>query len=220
MRYAWVVVALAVAGLLAVSAVAEIPKPPVRATTWQLDFQHKPLQSLVITLPGDNTPHTYWYMLYTVTNRTGQDRMFVPNVTLYSDNGELTPEGKGVPPMIFSEIKRLQNDPLLQDTTAITGKILQGEDNALSGVLIFPEFDAKASKADVFVGGLSGDELQVKLPTAVCVTRIGPDGKKQQVQTDTIRLVRTLAMHYLVGAEPPTRSTVGLTPLTEEWVLR
>jgi hypothetical protein len=199
---------------------AEPPKPALVPASWQLEFEYKDLMPITVKLPGEETPKVFWYLIYTVTNRTGEDRIFVPSFQMYTDTGELIPAGASVPPNVFEEIKKVYNDPLMRQTTALTGKLLQGEDNAKTGVAIFPDFDPQVGVVDVFVGGLSGEAATVKLPSPITVTEVDAEGKKVQVQKDTLVLSKQLDLRYRVGAAGKERAHSGAAAIAKEWVMR
>jgi hypothetical protein len=208
------------AGIAIAAAFGETPKPSVVPVSWQLEFEHKQLQPIRLTLPGESSPRTFWYLIYTVTNRTGEDRFFVPDCTLYTDTGQLLRAGRNVPPNVFEEIKKLHNDPLLQDGSAMTGKLLQGEDNARTGVAIWSDFEQDASSLDLFFGGLSGETMSVKLPAPVQVMEYTAAGKKVQRETSELVLTKTLELSYRLTVEPAKRHEKAPTLLSKDWVMR
>jgi hypothetical protein len=71
---------------------------------------------------------------------------------------------KDVPREVFKKIKDLYNNALLESPNNIVGKLLQGEDNAKDGVLIFGDIDADARNFKIFMSGLSGETAEVKNP--------------------------------------------------------
>ena len=64
-----------------------------------------------------------------------------------------------------SKIKELYADKLmLFPPTDILGKLLQGEDNAKDGVVVFGDVDADARDFQVCISGLSGETAEVMNP--------------------------------------------------------
>jgi hypothetical protein len=173
-----------------------------------------------VVLPGQFAPKRFWYVRYTVTNRTGEDRIFVPEFVLYTDTGEILRAGQQVPSAVFREIKTICNDPLLKDTTEITGKLLQGEDNAQDGVAIWTDFDPKAGLIDLFIGGLSGETEQIDLPTPIQEVQIDIRGGEKIVEKTKAILSRTLQMTYKIAGEAAARKQVRPELVLKEWVMR
>ena len=50
------------------------PEPSEAKTKWELDFRFEPVRPIRVQLAGREEKQTFWYMLYTVTNRTGKDQ--------------------------------------------------------------------------------------------------------------------------------------------------
>jgi len=196
------------------------PRPSIVPTSWQLQFEFQSPRCISLRLPGEKKSRTYWYMLYTVTNRTGADRIFVPEFILYTDTGKVYRAGKHVPSEVFHAIQSRHNNPLLMSMARITGPLLQGEDNAKDGVAIWTDIDSKARAFDVFIAGLSGERAKIKLPLPTKVTVIGKDGKPIEKLTDTAILSKTLHLQYRLPGEPAGRANIVLKPIKKEWVMR
>ncbi|MFA6134922.1 MAG: hypothetical protein WC869_12980 [Phycisphaerae bacterium] len=210
------VIVLAVA--IRVSAAA--PKPAEVSKQWQLSAKFEPVLPIQVQLAGENRPRTFWYLRYTITNRTGDDRLFVPEFILYTDTGQILRAGRQVPSAVFTAIKRMYNDPLLLDAAEMTGKMLQGEDNAKEGVAIWPDFDPSAGSFDVFVSGLSGETKEVNLPLPIHVTETNAAGKSVDVVKTKIILSRTLQQHYQIPGEAAARLSTPVKLVEETWVMR
>ncbi len=134
------------------------PKPNIIPGGWQLDFKYDKMKVIGVREFMDNETKYYWYLPYKVTNRTGQDRTFVPNIRLLTDGGDnVLANNRDIPPTVFTQIKQKLKNPLLQRPSKMIGKLLQGEDNARESVAIWavPEHDVDMLR--VFVGGLSGE---------------------------------------------------------------
>jgi len=214
-------IAIVLAALvLAVSPARTAPQPSEIPTSWQLDLDLATPRAIDVVLPGRTTPQRFWFLRYTVTNRTEQDRIFVPDFILYTDTGQILRAGSRVPSAVFREIQKLYNDPLLKDMTGMTGKLLQGEDNAKDGVAIWTDFDPQAGAFDIFMGGLSGETVQVKLPTPIQVVEIDARGNEQTVEKDSVILSRTLRLQYGIAGEAAARAYVEPKLLQRDWVMR
>jgi hypothetical protein len=203
------VLALAVAALFVAALQGEpAPTPSVVPVTWELDFKYQDPQPIAVTLP-DGSKKTFWYMLYTVANRTGADRTFIPDFTLYTDTGRIYRSGVAVPAVVFDAIQKNVNNPLLVDQTSITGKILQGEDNAKDGVAIWPDIDPEARAFDSFIGGLSGEEAKIALPAS-----------QPGAASTKVILRKALRLQYAMPSEPAARAANPPKLVDKSWVMR
>ncbi len=213
-----VAVAAALAGL---ATAGNFPEPSAVPIAWELEFQAldviKPIR---VTLPGDNHPTTFWYLRYRITNNTGQDRQFIPSFDLCTNTGHLFTDRTTVPKVVFGAIKKLHNQPILQDVAGMTGKLLQGDDNAKEGVAIWPDFDHEAGFVEVYVGHLSGEEQVIKLPAPVEMTYIGADGKTTTRVSDEIVLYKQTQLTYAVPGEAAGRFITPAQLVKKRWVMR
>lgn len=211
---------LAAVGAVCAGTLWAAPRPNEVPIKWELEIDYRPPQVIQIPVAGASRPQTFWYMRFRVTNRTGADQVFIPDIALYTDTGQLIRAGQRTPMSVFRAIRKLHNDPFLKDTTSITGKILQGADNSKDGVAIWPDFDAQAGSIDIFFGGLSGESAEVVLPTPVKVRVIGEDGKMAEKEIDKIVLVKTLRLRFEVPGEAGARAGVAVKQMKEDWVMR
>lgn len=156
-------IAFAAITLLAVAITDAAPKPSLLIKTWQFEVEHgQPRPISIKNLEGDI--EWYWYMPYKVTNKTGEDRLLLPEITVTTDKGNVVVAGKGIPARLFGEIKKKERNDLLEHPNNITGKILQGKDFARESVAIWPAFKDDVDELTIFIGGMSGDTETVKLP--------------------------------------------------------
>ncbi len=219
-RLVLLIVAVA-AGLAGMAAAGDFPQPSAVPITWELEFQAldviKPIR---VTLPGENHPTTFWYLRYRITNNTGEDRQFIPSFDLCTNTGHLFTDRTLVPKAVYDAIKALYNQPLLQDVAGMTGKLLQGDDNAKEGVAIWPDFDHEAGFATVYVGHLSGEEQVIKLPAPIEMTSIGPDGKPTTRVSDEVAVYKQLELTYAVPGEAAGRFITPAQLVKKRWVMR
>ncbi|HDZ22748.1 hypothetical protein LCGC14_0451530 [marine sediment metagenome] len=212
-----VVTALAVGWAIAGSA----PAPATTPITWELDFEPLDvLRPIRIVLPGQTKATTFWYLRYRIFNDTGEDRQFIPSFDLCTNTGQLFNAKTAVPRVVFDKIKAHHNQPLLKNLAAMTGKILQGEDNAKDGVAIWPDFDAGAGRAVVFIGQLSGEQRVLKLPQPVEVTMVGDDGKERTITVREVVLHKTRQLTYEIPSEPAARFTTPTRLVDKRWIMR
>ncbi|MGC9453802.1 MAG: hypothetical protein ACP5HU_02970 [Phycisphaerae bacterium] len=197
------------------------PEPAEVPTSWQLDFEYERPRAVKVQLPGEEKPRLYWVMIYTVTNNTGEDRIFVPDFVLYTDTGQMIRAGTDVPSRVFQQVKRIYNEPLLKNLSDITGKLLQGADNARTGAAIWPDYDEEAGSFDIFVDGLSGESVEIELPSPVTVTETNPlTGKLEEVRKTEVVLSKTFRVRYHVPGTSAGRQDAPVRKVETDWVMR
>jgi len=221
MKYLATVTAVAfVVVALGAYPVISAPKPAAVPIRWQLEIDAQPIESIELKLPGSRAPELFWFIRYMVTNNTDRDVIFVPDFVLYTDTGQIIRAGQKVPTAAFKAIKSIYNEPLLKDMTDMTGKILQGADNAKEGVAIWRDFDPKAGGFDIFAGGLSGETAEVKLPKPIKIVETDAKGNRTTVTKDRIVLSKTLNLQYSIPGEAQARSYIKPALLKRQWVMR
>ncbi len=221
-KKAWFVclMLLALATSSWVIAEGSAPEPGLVDMAWRVDMTHGTPQSILITNPGEKTPTLFWYMTYTVTNNTGKDIMFAPVLSLYTSTGKTVRSGAGVNSGVFGKIKTLLNNPLLQNNATVAGKLLQGKDHAKDVVVIFRNFDRRATGFSIFFSGLSGETVKVKLPRKIKVKEVDGKGNVVEVEKDTVLLTRCLRMNYRLNVAANSRDKANLKFLGNRWVMR
>ena len=202
------------------SGASPVPRPSVVSPSWELNFEYQTPQMIEVAPPGEAKARVFWYMLYTVTNETGREQIFVPELVRYSDTGKVSRAGEKVPAAVFAAVQSRHNNPLLKDQPAMTGKLLQGEDNAKDGVAIWPDLDEQAQGFDIFVGGLSGETEKIKLPTPTTVTVIDEEGNRKQAVKDEAIVSKTLRLAYKLPGEYAARARTQPKLEKKEWVMR
>ncbi len=209
------------AGLLIVIfsvSVFAIPKPSPVPVSWQLDIKFQDIKRIHVNIPGEGEK-TFWYMIYTITNNTGQDVVFHPEFELVTNTLQVIPAEINVAPEVFKAIKEKYKAtyPWLENPLKIIGKILQGKDNARDSVAIWPDFDPKASRFDIYIGGLSGEVAAVPNPLFI-------KGKSDPKKVPPyFVLQKTMVIHYSVPSDPANREKVGASRTGQpdiEWVMR
>ena len=184
-----------VIGMSAASASSPAPAPapaPASAASldWQLDFAPGDLRLYVDPVDG----RRYWYFTYTVTNRTERDLVFAPRIELFMDSGEVLRSGRGVPSRVMGQLQKLLGNPLLEDQNRIIGDLRVGNENARTGIAVWPAEDQNITEVTLFFQGLSSDRKVVEHPKT-----------KEQVS-----LYRTLRREYVVSGDPEHRGSAPL----------
>ncbi len=219
--------------VLAVGAVSQevcaAPVPEVVSKSWQLGFDFTDLQSMTLLLPGQEKPQTFWYMLYTVTNESGQDVQFFPRFELMTNTMQVLPGDPGIHPTVFEAIRKrhLPTHPLLVEPVKALGKLLQGSDHARSSVVIWPQFDIRANQFTVYVAGLSGESVLEPNPNykkgqPEYQTKKLPDGSDVEVAVNPkfFTLRKTLAIKCILPGDEQSRAQARVGRLGTEWLMR
>jgi hypothetical protein len=216
--------------LIACGLVQAAPLPAVvqRQGQWTLETRFEQPQQLVLPY-GTNGETRFWYMILTVTNRTGDDVDFRPRCELMTDTFQIVPAGVGVPSVVFDQIKERHKSqyPFLEslgkvetriarnaDKAKIAGSenlLLQGEDNSRDIAVIWPDFDSRAVSFKVFITGLSNEIATIDHPTV-----IDPNSGKPA----KVFLRKTLQLDYRLRGDPAIRSAVESTYRSKTWVMR
>ena len=149
------------AALIWVGSAVGVPEPSVVSKSWELGFQFEAPRIISVQRPQDPRPRFYWYLTYAVINQTGDEQLFVPNVWMLTDAGDLLQANRHVPSRVFTRIKEVLRNPLLESPANVVGRLLQGNDNARDGVAIWPVPDHDINEVHIFFGGLSGETHQV-----------------------------------------------------------
>lgn len=136
------------------------PEPSPLPTRWEFDLAASPLR--VISLPGsDGVSRSYYYMTYSVTNRTGADRPFTPLWELATDHGVTRRSGEGVPVRVVNHLKEQLDLPLLEDQVEILGTLRQGRANARHGLVVWPAHDLRIDELIIYGTGFSGESTRI-----------------------------------------------------------
>jgi len=161
-RKMWVAACVAGAAvLMSLGRAGAFPQPSIVPTSWQLEIRYDHPRALPVRLPGEAAPRIYWFLTYTVTNNTGEDQNFVPEIMLLTDSGDLIRANRNIPPRVFATIKQELRNPLLRSPTEVVGRLLQGPDNAVDGVAIWPMPEHDVNQVSIFIQGLSGETYEV-----------------------------------------------------------
>jgi hypothetical protein len=176
---------LAAVGLsvaLASAAVAQVPNDPFKpvepvrmpldkAGVWTLHFAYLPPRIVTVDTPGGKK--TAWYMVYKVWNTSDTPVEFTPTFELVTRDGKLQSFLDDVSPMVFKQIRRIE-DPSVSDakpagelniksSVSISEKKIpvtkaESVPRAVYGVAIWLDVAEQAPTTNnfsVFVGGLS-----------------------------------------------------------------
>ena len=209
---------LATAALLAtllasapgVTRAGDFPEPSPYPISWELRFEHSKPKRIVVKIPGVGS-RAFWYMTYSVTNESQDDQTFLPVFEMLTKDGKIHRSDKGVPAEVFREIKSREGNRFLLPSAKVGGVLRVGEDQARDGVAIWPEPMSEMGSFSIFVAGLSGEAVTMKMV----------DGKPVRVKPEHVIILRkTLQLNYVIYGDDvrPDIDEVNVKP--EVWVMR
>jgi hypothetical protein len=187
------------------------PEPSKYPISWQLNFEYEHPRRIVVEVPGERLPKAYWYLTYTVTNKTGQERDFVPYFTMVTKDGKAIRSDRGVPKVVFEQIKARTGNKLLESPWLVNDTLLVGEDQARDSVAIWEEPSPEMGTFSLFLAGLSGESVELK--DAAGKTMTDADGK-------AIVLFKTLQLDYTVSGDEVMPGLDPIDKTHERWVMR
>ncbi|QDU73033.1 hypothetical protein [Mucisphaera calidilacus] len=157
------------------------PEPGIISPSWVLDLQWDIPRTIAVKEPS-GTVRWYWFMTYSVTNNTGDERLLVPEFDIADDTGRIIAANQGIAPTVYNEIERVIANPLLQSPTEAVGRLLQGKDHARDSVAIWRAPYEDIDEMTVFIGGLSGETATIAHPD--------PDREGETIQLRRTRMLR------------------------------
>lgn len=184
------------------------PEPALVSKSWEFKFSHDaPRPIAVRNLDGQY--EWFWYMTYKVVNNSGDERLFIPEITIASDQGDIFIAGQNVRTAVFDEVKKRVGNRLLESPTNIVGQILQGDDNAKEGVAIWPATRHNIDTISIFFAGLSGETALIKVPDPADTTKT----------LDTL-VAKTYMIDYDLPGFPATPQTQPIVYKGAKWIMR
>jgi hypothetical protein len=192
------------------------PEPALVPLTgdWQLDIElHGDPKLLQIVPPGETKTKNYWYLLYTVTNNTGQDVDFLPQIELFTDTFKLHMAGSKVRNSVFQAIRNRYRHtiPLMEPQDRVSEKLLQDQDNSRDSVAIFEDFDLDATQVRIFLSGGSNEVATVEHP-------ILRDKTTQKPNKFLLR--KTLMLEYQVSGDRYRPEKRVMLYKDRSWIMR
>lgn len=198
------------------------PEPSPTAVTWELDFKYvNPPRR--IEVGGD----TYWYLVYTATNRSSATQRFFPRFQLVTEDLRVIETDMGINAAVFEAIKQRhkQTHPYLVSPTKAVGDIKIGDDNAIESVAIWRNVDLNVNEFKILAGGLSGETRLIRNPAfdpskpeTPPSAATEPKGAESNPRFFTLR--KTLEVGYRVAGSERTRSAAEPTLEYARWIMR
>ena len=200
---------LLIAGTAGVSGVvmARPPEPDPIPSRWEFDIDLGKLR-LAFVQDAQGESKAYFYLTYTVTNNTGEDRVFTPQFDLVVGEGEPRQSGLGVPPRVTESIMARLNEPFLEDQVEVLGTLLQGRENAKDSLAIWPAQDLVSDELVVYATGLSGESKTISF-------------KHPETGEDQEFLLRkTLMIRYDAPGDLSRMGDRALLARVKRWIMR
>lgn len=213
---------LALAAAPALGLASDFPEPSPYPISWELRFEHGKPTRIVVPIP-EVGPRAFWYLTYTVTNEGDEDQTFLPLFEMVTRDGRILPSDKNVPVQVFEAVKRREGNRFLQPKSKIGGVLRVGEDQARDGVAIWPEPMSEMGSFSIFVSGLSGETVTMKMVDGKPV-KVKPENISQELKgvdkKDVVILTKTLQLNYVIFGDDvyPGIDEVNVRP--EAWVMR
>lgn len=142
-------------------AAAQIVEPSPYRVSWELKFDYSRPTRIVVELPKAGA-QAYWYLPVTVTNTTGQERMFLPVFELVTEDGRIIRSEGKIPDAVISAIRKREGDRFIQSTLAAAGELRLGDEEARHTVAVWAEPSLEMGHFTILVGGLSGEFQRAK----------------------------------------------------------
>lgn len=183
------------------------PEPDPVPRRWQLDFKIGPLRMVTLdTSEGGRA--SYYYLTYHVTNTSGEELLLAPSFEMSTGDGELLRSGRDVPAEVTAKILEMLANPLIEDQIGILGVIMQGQENAKDGVVIWPVTNMHPEEIAVYASGFSGE-------TKYQATK---DAKTGEPVRAVLR--KTYMARYQMPGELDGRGSAPFPPSEQKWIMR
>jgi hypothetical protein len=199
-------------------AAADFPQPSPYPITWQLTFKHGLPKRVVVDIPSIPVPKAYWYMTYTVVNTSDREQMFLPKFELLGEDGQISRSDVDIPKAVFDKIKELEGNKYMEPITTLVGQIRLGEAEARDGVAIWPEPSPRMGHFSVFVTGLSGEAVTMKIVNGE-FKKI-EDAAEMKDPKELVILRKTLRLNFFIRGDEVYPGEDEVNQAAEEWIMR
>lgn len=213
----------------AVFADGRVTPPPTEkipsGDAWELRFEPGPLR--VHLDPADGAK--YWYLTYSIGNRTGRERSWAPQFWLHGEAGDLQLSGREVPSRVVREIlAKIQapGQPEILDQNQMIGPLATGREHDRESVVVWPVIETEGVLLDQVqqigespVPGLVGGEQA----TALSVYVTGITSRRELlrgVTPEPVELRQTRRLRYLVPGNLAAFRDRAVEQVSEDWIYR
>ena len=215
-------VGLVIAASPAARRAGDYPEPSPYPIAWELKFDHSRPKRIVVQIPGQG-PRAFWYVTFTVTNETEENQTFLPVFEMLTRDGKIIQSDKNVPFHVFDAIKRKEQNRYLLPSAKIGGVLRVGEDQARDGVAIWPEPMTEMGSFSIFVSGLSGETVTMKMVDGKPV-KVKPENISQELKgvkkEDVIVLRKTLQLNHVIYGDDRFPGLDQVNVKESQWVMR
>ncbi|MEM6551312.1 MAG: hypothetical protein AAF750_04205 [Planctomycetota bacterium] len=203
------------------------PTPALVSPSWKLDFTHETPDTLAVTVDG--RVRWYWYMPFSVTNRTPDPVFFVGRFTVLTDGGRVFTTNRAIPDDVFDAVKERLGNPLVIRLQQTAGVMLPGPDSQRDSVAIWPVPDEDVDRFSFFVAGVYGEVAQVPDPVTGSpltqpitnpVTGEPELDEQGNPRTEPVLVRRTLRLDYFSPGTPRRPQQVPITLTQKQDVMR
>jgi hypothetical protein len=202
---------LAILTLFASTVRAEVPKPSPYPISWELKFKNSIPKRVVVEVPGERVPQPYWYITYTVTNKTNSEQTFLPVFQMLTNEGKVIESDRNIPLKVYEVIKSREANKYLEHPTKVAGTIRVGEGEAKDSIAIWPEPNPEMGQFSIFVSGLSGEAIILK------------DDKGEPMKNKEgkpVILYKTLQLNYFIRGDDVYPGEDEVNQNASTWVMR
>ncbi len=202
---------IAATGLFALGAFAGMsglaPEPDPVPRRWELRVEVGPMRVTSFDVGGK--PRAFTYMTYRVVNKSGHDLLFAPSFEMSFGGNKTLRAGSDVPADVTAKLMDKIDNPLVQDQIGIIGTLLQGDENARDGLVVWSCESLAPGKLALYAAGFSGETATVELPS-----QKDPKVKEKAV------LRKTLMVTYSPGGEITERGDHPIEVAEQRWIMR
>ena len=207
-------------------AVPDFPTPNAYPISWELKFEHGTPHRIAVDVADASAPRAYWYMTYTVTNEGDKEQRFYPQIELLTADGNLHASDERTPKKVFEEIRLAVHNKFLEPYTSISGPIRLGPAEARDGVAVWPETQPRMDHFSVFITGLSGEAVIMKMVDGK-LTKIdqpqemySPDKEDEFLKKGLTILRKTLQLNFYIRGDEVYPGEDEVNKDSEEWIMR
>lgn len=180
----------------------KLPTPSPYPVSWDLSFEYKKPSRVVVEIPGQGQ-QAFWYLPYTVTNTTGQERMFLPIFEMVSEDGRITRSDQSTPPAVVEAIRVREGNRFIQSVIQAAGDLRIGPEEAKYGVAVWREPMADMGTFHILIGGLSGENQRV-----------------QSASGDEVILRKTLQLSFTIHGDEAYPGIDVVNEKPKQWIMR
>ena len=192
-----------IAALVITAVAAAFPEPAPVTRYWE--FELDIAQPKLISASGeDGRLVWYWYIPYKVQNDTGEDRLFIPELTVATDSSQVITVTPTLDPTVFEQIKERLGNQLLEHPSAVVDTLLQGPDHARESIICWRAPDNDVDRYRVFISGVSGEIQKIPNPKT----------------GEPVIMRKTIMLEYATPGTYPLQKDQPIILEAQRWIMR